>query len=405
MVINVFVLLGGSVTKVRVGIPAAPQYQGGNMAEDFDAIKLKEIKAMIANIPPEDGNRSCQFPTDRVEKVKEIILAAFPETAPPAAVDLIFPCFSEKNRESMKRTELNFMGRTWGSLTPEFLEQNWASYCYFSRHGYRYYLPAKLLRALEPQSGHSFQHAVVSGLKPGFWELYYNSGKDLLFEEHLALFSETQFKAVAAFLELFFDAAPRFKFLSAQVLRWGWDRMWTPALAKALEYYHELHNYDWPQAPKPEALALVERIKTVFKDTPPPKPDEMCNTKQGDEPAEYAMEFRGLDWRRLHPDFLNREHACLSFFPAPAFRYFLPAYLVQDLTDTLTAQADLISQLTWTFNGKKEKPELHTYMLKQFSKFNKAERGVITAYLEYKAACEPFQLEVIKTAIRLYWNA
>jgi len=332
-------------------------------------------------------------------------LAAFPETVPPAAADLLLPksYFRPMDYESMNQSGEKFDGKIWQSLTPEFLANNWASYCYLSRQGYRYYLPALLMEALHTEAGQNFQHSVVFSLLPSFAALYFNSGKDQDFDEQTALFTEGQFKAVAAFLGLFFDFAPSLKFLSAKALRWGWNQVPSQALDKVLEYYKELHNYDWPQAKEPEARALVEMIKAAFEDTPVPKREEMCTERLGDEPSEYAMEFFGLDWRRLHPEFLDRESASLSFLAAPAFRYFLPAYLIYDLTEPHSSQADPIFSLTWTLVGE-EKPELKAYMLKKLSLFNKQERRAIAAYLEYKAAREPSESAGIEAVLRLYWK-
>lgn len=350
---------------------------------------------------------TCQLPADRVAEVKELILSAFPETVLPAAADLTLPksYFRALDWESMKQSGERFAGKTWQSLTPEFLAKNWSSYCYLSRQGYRYYLPALLMRALHQEAGHNFQHSVVFSLVPSFWYLYFTSGRDRNFDEQTALFTDGQSKAVAAFLGLFFDSAPSAKFLSAQALRWGWNRVPSPELAKVTEYYKGLHNYDWPQAKEQEARALVEMIKTAFKDTPTPKREEMCNSKQGDEPSEYAMEFFGQDWRRLHPEFLDHNSASLSFLPAPAFRYFLPAYLIYDLTDPLASQADPAWHLSWIPGSEKGKPEMEVYMREKLSKFNKQERSAIAAYLEYKAAREPFEPVKIKDSIRLYWKA
>lgn len=348
-----------------------------------------------------------QLPADQVEEVKELILAAFPETVPPAATDLLLPksYFRMLDWKSMKLSGEKFTGKTWQSLTPEFLYNSWSSYCYLSRQGYRYYLPALLMEALHPEAGQNFQHSVVFSLLPSFAALYFNDGKDQDFDEQTALFTEGQFKAVAAFLGFFFASAPRAKFLSAQALRWGWNRVPSPELAKVTEYYKGLHNYDWPQAKEPEARAQVEMIKAAFKDTPAPKREEMCNSKQGDEPSEYAMEFLGQDWRRLHPEFLDRNSASLSFLAASAFRYFLPAYLIYDLTDPLASQADPAWHLAWIPGSEKGKPEMEVYMREKLSKFNKQERSAIAAYLEYKAAHEAYEPAKLKDSIRLYWKA
>jgi len=103
------------------------------------------------------------LPPERVVEIKELILASFSETVPPALADLLLPksYFRPLDWESMKRSGEKFAGRTWQSLTPEFLAKNWSSYCYLSRRGYRYYLPALLMEALRPGAGHKFQHSVV----------------------------------------------------------------------------------------------------------------------------------------------------------------------------------------------------------------------------------------------------
>lgn len=342
------------------------------------------------------------LPAPEVEAVKSAILAAFPDAPVPAASDLIYDGFRDIDKPGMERTRDIFSGRNWRSLSAGFVSEHWASYCYLSRHGYRYYLPAMLMAALDPAAGGGLRHSVVFSLAPNFWEFYYGSGEDPVFAEQTALFGDGQYRAVAAFLGLFLEHDPRLRFSAAQALRWGWKRVANPALAGALKYYESLHNYERPPFEDPEKRALAEAIRTGFKDTPMPKREEMCSTRLGEEAAEYAMEFFGLDWRTLHPDFLNNENACLSFFPPPAFRYFLPAYLLQDLTGDTAANP--VFSLTHAVSGEEIKPELKAYNLARLEIFNVPERAAITAYLRYCARTEFYHRPAIEAALAAFWT-
>lgn len=342
------------------------------------------------------------LPAAAAEAVRRAVLAAFPEAPVPAADDLIHDGFPGRDKPGMERTRERFSGKSWRSLPPGFISEHWASYCYLSRHGYRYYLPAMLMAALDPAAGGDLRHSAVFSLAPNFWEFYYGPGEDPVFAEQTALFSDDQYRAAAAFLGLFLDHDPRLRFSAAQALRWGWNRVPSPALSSALGYYDSLHNYERPPFEDPEKRELAEAIKTGFKDTPPPKREEMCSTRLGEEAAEYAMEFFGLDWRTLHPDLLNHESACLSFFPPAAFRYFLPAYLIQDLAGDTAA--DPVFSLTHAVGGEEIKPELKAYNLARLEKFSAPERAAIIAYLRYCARTEFYHRPAIEAALAAFWS-
>lgn len=343
------------------------------------------------------------FPVSDVEEARRAIARAFPDAPVPAAADLIYDGFRDMDKPGMEVTRDRFAGKNWKSLSAEFVSKHWASYCYLSRHGYRYYLPALLAAALDAESGFDLRGSAVSSLTPSFWQFYYGPGEDPVFGEQTALFTEEQFKAVSVFLGLFLDHDPVLRFRAAQALRWGWTRVPAPALSRALEYYDILHNYSRPPFADREKRELVKMITEGFKDAPPPRREEMCSSRLGDEPAEYAMEFYGLNWRTLHPDFLNHESACMSFFPAPAFRYFLPAYMIQDLTGDTAA--DPVFSLTYAVSGVDHvKPELKAYNLERLSKFSASERAAIVAYLQYNARTQPHCRPGIEAALRDFWN-
>ena len=161
----------------------------------------------------------------------------------------------------------------------------------------------------------------------------------------------------------------------------------------------------------------------------------MCGSDHGDEPAEYALEFKGLDWRTLHPEFLSYHSAALSFFTDAAFAYFLPAFMMADVLGE-AGNADLVFQLT---HGLYEEPpfdltslnpealqasglaaedlewlqesvqetsiiDWHAYALQRFAGFRLQERQAIVRYLAYRAARGwDFEAQKIHEALDSYW--
>jgi hypothetical protein len=222
---------------------------------------------------------------------------------------------------------------------------------------------------------------------------------------------------------------PHLRFLSAKALKWGWNRQEHPTLVKCRDFYWSLHHYRYLSSDKSQVRNLVEQIKTAFDTTPYPGDDQLCGSDQGDEPAEYALEFRGLNWRTIHPDFLSHHYASLSFFSDEAFRYFIPAYLIADLIET-DSNAGPVFHLTYGLVADEPlqveqgliEPSLlpddlpplmenewmdtfdwYQIAVHKFSHFNLQEREAIVGYLKYQASNSEYSRNEINQALEKYW--
>jgi hypothetical protein len=363
-----------------------------------------------------------------LSQVKQAILDAFSTTPLPRADQLIAPSKGNPVQEEQIRGEL--AGRRWDSLESSFLAVRWAYFVYLSAAGYRYYLPALLLSCLNDFTpANPLIHSTIYYLTPSYWGLYYR-GADATFLYQTSLFSPAQRAAVLAFLELAFDELPGFRYPSAAAIKWGWRLPGTPAAQKCDQYYAEFAHYTYPPAQDARAGELVAQIRAAFESTPYPGDDRLCGSDQGDEPASYALEFRGLDWRTIHPDFLNFNYASLSFFSKEGFRYFLPAYLVADvlgllasgdppfhLTHGLVADhtADTIEALAQSGelsgealelareNERHPKVDWHQYALQRLAVFSLEEKRAIVAYLRFIAERDDFSRPDIEAALESYW--
>ncbi|WP_435018249.1 DUF6714 family protein [Tundrisphaera sp. TA3] len=82
---------------------------------------------------------------------------------------------------------------------------------------------------------------------------------------------------------------------------------------------------------------LRKQIEMAFASTPRPGEgfDDISATSEEDEGiVDY---FRGTTWRGHRVQDLRHHCAALSFFTGPAFRYWLPAFMLGSLEDAETA--------------------------------------------------------------------
>jgi len=349
------------------------------------------------------------FPEDRVRQVRNEIAAAFPVAPPPNPAELAPP----PDTVPETKGQTLFAGKSRDSLKPDFLKVNWAQLYGLSDAGRNYYLPAFLLASLGPESDKTFVHAIAYMLGPDWPSLYYGEKEppQISYASKVkdSKLSPAAAKAVAAYLELLLECEERvswetsepvlpemaasqnrssewqFKWLAAEALLWRWNRIDTPGLAKARAFQKRMTSYRVPEGKNPAEQDLLERIKTAFARTPAPAPDDMTGSVQGTEPFEYAVQFRGLDWKTLDPDFLSRNYASLSFFSDAAFRYFIPAYMIQDVLGS-ESNANPVFQLTYGLTGKEPSAEAQ----ERFSHFSADERATIVAFLKHCAARTAF---------------
>ena len=377
-----------------------------------------------------------------IEQVREEINAAFANLPVPA------PRTLTRDRKGAAKIRKEFANKNWQSIPPEFFVKGWSSFYYLSPEAYRYYLPALLLAGLQDTLEDSgLTHSVLWVLRPSFGALYYD-GEDRDLRVKQSAFTPAQYRAVCAFLGLMFDRNPHWRHLAAQDLHWGWNDFPTPALEAVNNYYRELRSFTYPEPQEPEIAELCREIRTAFAMTPYPGDDQLSGSDQGDEPAENAMELRGVRWQSVHPTLLARCYTALSFLSTDGFRYFLPAFLLADLmVDELDydGNADPVFDLTHDlydrnmdqfdigtfsalgdtfFNDMKEKlgisrqkliktfkqinerqqtHDMHEYRLNRLMPFTHEERITIIHYLEFQARDE-YRAIKIQQALERYWR-
>jgi len=331
---------------------------------------------------------------DRIARLREMIADAWSEMQVPPPERLIRSQDTVKAQAEAEQLRTRIAGRPWNSFSLQDVEGLTSASVYLSSEGFAYYLPLFLLRGLDDHEGRgSLAFSVVfSVLTPSYWELYFN-GQDTEFEERARALSPNQCRVVCSFLEMFFDCCPEMRFDAAEALRWGWNLPGTPAHDKAKEFYYSMQNYHYPVPGEGEIRDLIALIREAFDKTPPPDPERMIDSVQGEEEPEIGLEFRGLDWRTLHPEFLSYHYSSLTFLSDSGFRYFLPAYLIADLmgTDMNTYPVSDLTHHAYDSHGKK-----------RYASFSTEERTAIIRYLEYSMRDE-YDAPKIRQALERYW--
>jgi hypothetical protein len=157
--------------------------------------------------------------------------------------------------------------------------------------------------------------------------------------------------------------------------------------------------------------ALIAQIHAAFDSNPFPGAPYLQGSVEGDEPFEEVDPFRTRTvWAAVEPAVLDRHAAALSFFSHAGFRFFLPAYLIADVTGAL-ASAQPLFHLTGGFVEVSVTVEVgdRTFRLAtggstlvnprrygaltfldqarhRLAIFTREEAGAIVAYIEFKRA-------------------
>ncbi|MFQ5992882.1 MAG: DUF6714 family protein [Nitrospiraceae bacterium] len=175
---------------------------------------------------------------------------------------------------------------------------------------------------------------------------------------------------------------------------------------------------------------VINHIREAFAKVEYPGDDFLQGSFDGCEPYEVVNPFKGRnDWRAVDAEFLDAHYDALSFFSEGGFRFFLPAYLIADLQDTLQT-ADPVFHLTHGFSdGSVEVPGKTRTFVRRFGKsalvnprrygamtsydyaryrlsvFTKEEAQAIVAYLKYRRDADPHMLDKdrIDAALNLFW--
>lgn len=170
-------------------------------------------------------------------------------------------------------------------------------------------------------------------------------------------------------------------------------------------------------------------IRRAFVDVPYPGDAFLVGRFDGCEPEDSVAPFRGhTSWAAVEPALLDANADALSFFSEAGFRFFLPAFLLADLSDELE-RADPLFHLVHGFHDSSvtveaggERFEKHLgrsafvnprrygamrfedYARYRLSIFAREEAGAILAYLENRAGIYVDRAEEIADAIRAFWR-
>jgi hypothetical protein len=367
-----------------------------------------------------------------LEQVREQISTAFAATRPSEPADLAF--LPEPAEDEERHLELELQGRPWSDLDRDFWLQRWWSFSTLLPASYRHYLPSLLLHSLDelPDAAELTSGTLIV-LTPSFRRLH-DLGRDKRFEYQTSLLTSEQRAAVCSFLGLLLPVS-EWSFRCAQALKFGWNQLDHPAFNQCREFYAGLHHYIYPSVEDDERRHLIEAIRDAFQERAYPGDDQLCGSDYGDEPAEYALEFRELNWRTLHPRFLSYHSAALSFFAAEGFAYFLPAFMIASVLgeagnadpvfalthgfyektplaldllqpETLSASGVTSEEIEWLQESNRRSSQIdwHAYALRRHAGFIQPERQAIVRYLTFRAAqAWDFEAKQINEALNSYW--
>jgi len=168
---------------------------------------------------------------------------------------------------------------------------------------------------------------------------------------------------------------------------------------------------------------LKDKIYKIFKNNKFPGNCNIVYNEINDYPEDESMRIKNAfkekdDWTKLDTKFLDEVPdglaSALSFFSPPAFRFYLPAYLIADINNKLI-NVDLIFHLcNYFMNSEKDKyisesygeTRWWDYGIYRFSVFTLAEVKVIIEYLQYKLKSSllgELYKEEIRQALENYW--
>ncbi|HEX2620343.1 MAG TPA: DUF6714 family protein [Phototrophicaceae bacterium] len=154
------------------------------------------------------------------------------------------------------------------------------------------------------------------------------------------------------------------------------------------------------------------RIETAFADAAYPGDENITNENHCDECYQVAQAFKGKHWRNLTDvKFINYHYDVLAFFKAPAFQFFLPAFLLVDLKQGTTAfilyaltPPEIISSSTDEWFEKFGESQFDNFK-RTIAGFTPRQWAVIKEYLEYSRyyAITDFEDDLFKQAIA-FWS-
>jgi len=140
---------------------------------------------------------------------------------------------------------------------------------------------------------------------------------------------------------------------------------------------------------------LKTLIKKAFKDTPYPV-GKLTDTYDDEGVSEF---FAGKQWENLNAPDLRKHDVALSFFEPEAFRYFLPAFMLAELSDPETA--DVIGESIVFHFSKPKEFWIESYE-KRISLFTRNEKEAIVRFIDYmQSTYGMFEDQAIYASARL----
>jgi len=165
------------------------------------------------------------------------------------------------------------------------------------------------------------------------------------------------------------------------------------------------------------ADAVIEEIRQAFPARRQGRFLPLVNSAQGDEPLRVVAAFDDkVDWTTLAPEWLDKVPSglgsALSFLSDEAICFYIPAYIVADMTTDLQ-MADPSFALTHGFahrsHNKRVKPQSEKtwteYARNRWSRLSHGQAVAIVHYLEWRALRDHVHsgADSIVEALGTYW--
>ena len=124
---------------------------------------------------------------------------------------------------------------------------------------------------------------------------------------------------------------------------------------------------------------LINKIESAFKNTPKPT-GLLSRNPSEDAPANY---FSGRSWQGHKTTDLRQHLDAFYEFEPEAFRYYLPAFMLADLTDPI--DADIIGEaIVWFFTPRENVRLIDKeYIHNRISLFSQQELAAIVAFITW----------------------
>lgn len=124
---------------------------------------------------------------------------------------------------------------------------------------------------------------------------------------------------------------------------------------------------------------LINKIESAFKNTP--KPTGILSRNSDDDNA--ANYFSGSSWKEHKTTDLRQHFDAFYEFEPEAFRYYLPAFMLADITDPI--EADIIGEaIVWFFTPRTNARLIDKeYINKRIALFTQQELSAIVAFITW----------------------